>query len=54
MTELRNLLHHGVGASPFLGELRHARGRWVLACFHSEFGYRYLRGASFTRFQRLA
>lgn len=53
MTALRNLLHHGLGGHPFLGEFRHARGRWVLACLHSEFGYTYLRGASLTRLERL-
>lgn len=49
---LRQLLMHGIGGSPFLGEMAHPRGRWVHACLHSVLGYTYLACPVATRSER--
>lgn len=51
---LRQLLMHGIGGSPFMGEMAHPRGRWVHACLHSVLGYTYLAGPVAARQERCA
>lgn len=42
--QVRQLLMHGVGCSPFMGSLAKSRGLWVHACLHTELGYTYPQG----------